>query len=93
MTHQPAHGRPLRCTRCGSPADVVEDITGYLDWGAAIVDADGTVRPADLGQQPPNLMADNAESTGRPRACCTASACGHQWRLRRRFDPDPTARP
>ncbi|MFD9256966.1 hypothetical protein [Streptomyces sp. NPDC059538] len=77
--------RPLACTRCGSPAAVVEDVTGYLDWGPAVIGDDGTVRPADPTWSPPVLMADNAEPTGRPRACCSNRACGHQWRLRRRF--------
>jgi hypothetical protein len=77
--------RPLTCTRCGAPAGIAEDVTGYLDWGLAVVGDDGIVRPAVPGYEPPTLMADNADATGRPRACCTNRDCGHQWRLRRRF--------
>ncbi|WP_143670575.1 hypothetical protein [Streptomyces antimycoticus] len=62
---------------------IAEDVTGYLDWGKAVIDTDGTVRPADPTQRPPVLTADNSAPAGRPRACC--SACGHQWRLRRPF--------
>ncbi|MER7507033.1 hypothetical protein ABTX82_01590 [Streptomyces lavendulae] len=81
--------RPLICTRCGTPVGIAEDVTGFLDWGQAVIDDDGTVRPADPSQTAPVLMADNADATGRPRACCPNRACGYQWRLRRRFDPTP----
>lgn len=79
--------RILLCTVCRWPAAVVEDVTGYLDWGPAVIDETGTVRPADPKAQPPTPMPDNTESTGRPRACCTNPDCLHQWRLRRPFDP------
>lgn len=77
----------LTCPRCRCPATVVEDVTGYLDWGYAVIDNTGTVRPADPNQAPPTLSADNADSAGRARACCSNSDCQHQWRLRRPFDP------
>lgn len=79
--------RPLTCTRCGSPVEIAEDIAGYLEWGPAVIDDNGIVRPANPEQAPPTLMSDNADATGRPRACCMNRSCGHQWRLRRRFDP------
>lgn len=79
--------RVLLCTRCRYPALVVEDVTGQLDWGYAVIDDTGTVRPADKDHRPPVLMSDNSDTTGRPRACCTNTECGHQWRLRRPFDP------
>jgi hypothetical protein len=66
---------------------VVEDVTGYLDWGTAVIDDNGIVRPADPDAFPPYLTADNAEASGHPRACCESRECGHQWRLRRKFDP------
>lgn len=84
--------QPLTCTQCRSPVDVVEDIRSVLVWGPAVVDATGTVRPADPARRPPVVMADNAQTVGRPRACCTNPECGHQWRLKRPFSPmDPTA--
>lgn len=83
--------RPLTCTRCGAPVGIAEDVTGFLDWGLAVIDADGIVRPANPHQTAPVLMADNADATGRPRACCLNPACRHQWRLRRRFNPAPAA--
>ena len=79
--------RPLVCTKCGSPCEVVEDVTGFLDWGPAVVGDDGIVRPANPAPRPPVLSADNAGVTGRPRACCSNAECRHQWTLRRRFDP------
>lgn len=77
--------RPLVCIRCAGPVDVAEDIEGVIDWGAAVIDADGVVRPADPHHRPPVVLADTGGPIGRPRACCLA--CGHQWRLRRPFDP------
>lgn len=80
--------RPLLCTRCHSPVTIAEDITSYLDWGPAVIDDHGTVRPADPDHTPPPAMADNGYTVGRPRACCTNRDCGHQWRLRRPFAPE-----
>ncbi|MFH8483570.1 hypothetical protein [Streptomyces sp. NPDC018055] len=79
--------KPLLCTKCGEPVELAEDVIGYLDWGPAVVSDDGTVRLANPNWQPPVLMADNSRAIGRPRACCVNRACGHQWRLRRPFDP------
>lgn len=77
--------RPLTCTRCSGPCEIAEDIAAVLEWGLAVVDDDGVIRLADPEEHPPTVMADNGDAIGRPRACCTE--CGHQWRLRRRFDP------
>lgn len=78
--------RPLLCTRCKSPASVAEDTTGYIDWGPAIVDDDGVVRPQypDPSDEYQTVVSD-AGITAR-RACCTNPACRYQWRLRRRFE-------
>lgn len=76
--------RPLCCTRCGSPAEVVLDGEVHDVWGVAVIDDDGVVRP----------VAAKAEVWGgeqlRTRAVCTSSDCGHQWTMRRRFEtPTP----
>ncbi|MFI0242560.1 hypothetical protein [Streptomyces sp. NPDC016845] len=55
----------------------------------AVLGDDGVVRREEPEYEPRVLMADNARQVGRPRACCVNPTCGHQWRLRRRFDPDP----
>lgn len=73
--------RPLPCTKCGSPAGVAEDVTGYCDWGLAVVDEQGTVRPA--AQHMEFYKGDPV----RVRAVCSSDGCGHQWTLRRRFEP------
>ena len=77
-------GTPLACPKCGSQAAVVERVLGTLDWGLAVVGHDGVVRPAKH-KEPPAVMADNASPVG-VWAVCDARACGHQWKLRRRFD-------
>ncbi|MEV7154875.1 hypothetical protein AB0N77_09650 [Streptomyces misionensis] len=81
--------RILVCPKCRYPAGIAEDVCGSLDWGFAVIDEHGTVRPADPQQKPPVLSADNAEATGRTRACCSNDDCRHQWTLRRPFDPAP----
>jgi hypothetical protein len=73
--------RPLPCTRCGSQAGVAEDYEGHADWGLAVIDDDGVVRPAS--QQ---VEIFNGEPV-RVRAVCSNDECGHQWTLRRRFEP------
>ncbi|MCX5112188.1 hypothetical protein OOK13_40365 [Streptomyces sp. NBC_00378] len=82
--------RILLCPKCRYPATVVEDVTGYLEWGYAVIDGTGILRPADPEQRPPTLMADNCNSTGRIRACCANTHCRHQWALRRPFEPTAT---
>ncbi|MBP2704444.1 hypothetical protein JOL79_11525 [Microbispora sp. RL4-1S] len=79
--------KPLACTRCGSPAAVVEVVEGFLDWGLAVIDADGVVRPRDRkALNMPAVMDDNSRTVGIDAVCDNAK-CGHRWRLRRRFDP------
>ena len=83
--------RILLCPKCRFAAAVIEEVTGQLDWGYAVIDSHGTIRPADPNRKPPTLMADNATATGRILACCTNELCEHQWRPRRPFDPQPFA--
>uniref|UniRef100_UPI003F4938FE hypothetical protein n=1 Tax=Streptosporangium sp. CA-235898 TaxID=3240073 RepID=UPI003F4938FE len=79
--------RPLTCPRCRGPVAVVEDVLGHLDWGLAVVDDDGTVRPQIIPDAMPVVTADNSTPSGRPRAVCDSRTCGYEWRLRRRFTP------
>lgn len=74
--------RPLTCIKCGSPAGVAEDFTGHADWGLAVIDEAGTVRPAK--QQVDIYKGEPI----RVRAVCDNDACGYQWTLRRRFEPE-----
>ncbi|WP_406417977.1 hypothetical protein [Streptomyces sp. NBC_01614] len=83
--------RILLCPKCRYPAAVIEEVTGHLDWGPAVIDDTGTIRPADPDHKPPTLMSDNATATGRIRACCQNDDCQHQWRPRRQFDPQSFA--
>jgi hypothetical protein len=76
-------GRLLGCTQCGSPAAVAEDTEGCVDWGLAVVDEDGVVRPQST--DPEGVTA--VTNILRVRACCTNPGCEYQWTLRRRFDP------
>ena len=71
--------RPLPCTRCGSPCGIAEDVHAHADWGLAVVDDNGTVRPAR------QHMEFHKGDPIRIRAVCSNEACGHQWTLRRRF--------
>lgn len=83
--------RILLCPKCRHPAAVIEEVAGALDWGHAVIDEHGTIRPADPAHKPPTLMADNSTTTGRILACCQNDDCRHQWRPRRPFDPQPFA--
>jgi hypothetical protein len=74
--------RPLLCTRCGSPVGVAEDFVGHADWGTAVIDDNGTVRPA---RQHVDIYRDEPVRT---RAVCGNDDCGHEWTLRRRFEPE-----
>jgi uncharacterized protein YijF (DUF1287 family) len=65
--------------------DVVEDVTGLADWGRAVIDDEGTVRPA--AQRMDFYRGDAI----RARAVCSEPKCRHQWTLRRRFDPTAPA--
>ena len=75
--------RPLLCTKCGSPAGVAEDYTGHADWGMAVIDDEGIVRPAK------QHVEIHKGDPVRVRAVCSNDDCGHQWTLRRRFEPTP----
>jgi hypothetical protein len=59
----------------------VEDVDGTVDWGLAVVDENGTVRPAV------QCMEFHKGDPIRTRAVCGNPNCEHQWTLRRRFDP------
>lgn len=81
--------RPLLCTQCGDQVVVVEDTYGHIEWGPAVVDDDGIVRPAYPDPRDDRqTVVDNAGILGF-RACCTSDTCGYQWRLRRQFRIDP----
>lgn len=79
--------RPLACTRCGSQCGIAEDVESYSDWGPAVIDDDGVVRP----QSAEELGHKHDPTLVRRRAYCLASDCGYQWTLRRRFDPETPA--
>lgn len=64
---------------------MAERVVGTVDWGPAVVSPDGVVRPADPQKEPPAVMADNSSPLG-VWAFCDVRSCGHQWKLRRRFD-------
>jgi hypothetical protein len=80
-------GTPLACPKCGSQAAAVEKVLGSLDWGLVVVGRDGVVHPAEH-RDPPVVTADNSSTVG-VWAVCDARSCGHQWKLRRRFDAHP----
>jgi hypothetical protein len=73
--------RPLLCTKCGRQVGLAEDVNAHVDWGLAVIDDDGTVRP---GEQRMELHKDEPI---RVRAVCSNNDCRHQWTLRRRFEP------
>lgn len=75
----------LTCTRCGGPVTVVEDVVGWIEWGPAVIDAEGVVRPEDPDGRPGVVTAKESTPVGLPRACCLKDGCGHQWRIRRQF--------
>lgn len=79
--------RPLTCTRCGSQCGVAEDVESCIDWGPAVIDTNGVVRPQHPDPNNGYQDTQNAVATIRHRAFCINPECGHQWTLRRRFDP------
>lgn len=82
---------PLRCPRCRQQAAVVEQVLGRLDWGPAVLDADGAIRPEVRPEQVPAVTADNSTSTG-VYGHCDNKACQYEWKLRRRFDSAPESK-
>jgi hypothetical protein len=79
--------QPLLCTKCGNQCGVAEDVESCIDWGPAVVDEDGTVRPQYPDAEDGYQEVWNAQTTIRVRAFCVSPSCRHQWTLRRRFDP------
>jgi hypothetical protein len=79
--------RPLVCPRCGQQCIVAEDVESCIDWGPAVVDSDGIVRPQFPNPADNQQDVHNAVETLRCRAVCINDACRHQWTLRRRFEP------
>jgi hypothetical protein len=79
--------RPLLCPRCHAPADVIERVTGALDWGPAVIGADGVVRPATRSEDFARLIDSQNGDVGAAYGHCGSTTCGHQWKLRRPFDP------
>lgn len=74
--------RPFRCTRCGTQVHIGEEAVTWIDFGPAVLNADGEVRTP---------QASTEGFVGEPNPCrtyavCTNPDCGHRWRLRRAFD-------
>lgn len=82
--------RLLTCTRCGSPCAVAEDTRGLIDWGPAVIGADGVVRPQYPDPADEYQTVTHDIGITNTRAVCSNPECGHQWTLRRRFDPTTT---
>lgn len=82
--------RALACPRCGSQCSVAEDVESCIDWGPAVVGADGIVRPQHPNPEDGHQDVENAVRTLRCRAYCQNPSCRHQWTLRRAFDPTIT---
>lgn len=78
--------RPLLCTKCHRQCGVAEDVESCIDWGPAVIDEDGTVRPQYGEAEDGYQEVWNAVRTLRVRAFCANPECGHQWTLRRRLD-------
>jgi hypothetical protein len=73
----------LRCTQCGEQVSIVEVVEGFLDWGPAVVDDQGVVRPQEASGA---LSLDEWNSTPKGAyAHCDNRKCGYRWKLRRRF--------
>ncbi|MFE5895858.1 hypothetical protein ACFQ67_00255 [Streptomyces sp. NPDC056488] len=79
---------PLVCTRCGGQCGIAEDVESYADYGPAVVDEAGVVRPQNADGEHGHKHDPRHVRT---RAYCLTETCGHQWTLRRRFDPLPAA--
>ncbi|MER6605943.1 hypothetical protein ABT282_08505 [Streptomyces sp. NPDC000927] len=73
--------RPLACTQCGQQCGVAEDYESYSDWGPAVIDEHGVVRP-----QSPDDSGGHKHDPRPIRARAYCPTCGYQWTLRRRVD-------
>ncbi|MEV7675063.1 hypothetical protein [Streptomyces sp. NPDC088752] len=80
--------RPLTCTRCGHQCGIAEDVESYSDHGPAVITEAGTVQPQHPEQEHGHKHDPRPVRT---RAYCLDETCGHQWTLRRRFDPTSAA--
>jgi hypothetical protein len=78
---------PLLCTKCSRQCGIAEDVESCIDWGPAVVDSDGIVRPEYPDAKDGHQEVWNAVKTLRVRAFCIAPDCRHQWTLRRQFEP------
>lgn len=79
--------RPLACTQCGGQCCIAEDVESCIDWGPGVIGDDGIARPQYPDDNDGHQSVDHGVNSLRIRAVCTSPACGHQWTLRRRFDP------
>lgn len=78
--------RVLRCTKCSGPTEVIEYVETIVDYGPAVIDGNGVVRPVvsrdTYGDKEHWLPL-------RAIAICLSSNCRYRWVLRRKFDPIP----
>jgi hypothetical protein len=63
----------------------VEDTYGSIDWGPAVVDDDGVVRPQFPDPEDGYQLIVYDGGISRTRAVCANPECLHQWTLRRSF--------
>lgn len=73
----------LTCSQCASRCGIAKDVEGCIDWGLAVIDEEGVVRPQH--SEPEGITA--AVRTLRVCAVCDSPECRYQRTLRRRFDP------
>lgn len=78
--------QPLTCTKCGHPVEVVEYVETIVDYGPAVIDERGIVRP--VGEVDPYGSKQDSEEI-RAVAVCLDRTCRNRWTLRRKFDPIP----
>ncbi|KFK87805.1 hypothetical protein IX27_18080 [Streptomyces sp. JS01] len=79
--------RPLLCTKCGEPVGVTEEVVCRIVWDEAVIDTDGTVRPAE------QHMEFWKGDPHRTLAVCDNPTCRHRWTLRRTFEPEAPTTP
>jgi len=78
--------RPLCCSKCGTQVRISEEAVTWIDFGPAVIDADGEVHAPQADTEGSVSMPN----PNRTYAVCTNRACGHRWRLRRRFSGGTT---